>query len=96
MHAGMVGSTTDTNRMHSAARLGSKLLSCMSCFYSPCWQALEDDVTLTEVMNIEYFSDLSIGCSYLSIASCVSARRRSRHPNPSRAMLPQRCQKTPV
>ena len=66
-----------------------------SCFHTPRWRPLEGDVTLTEVMSVEYCSDLSIGCSYLSIGPCVSARRHSRHPDPSRAMLPQRCRITP-
>ena len=91
----MIGITKRLNRMHSAGSCGSKCqrstlpLSCASL------RAPEGDVTLRDVMNVEYFSNPSTGSSIPIRGTCASPRRPARQPNPSRAVLPQGWRKTP-
>ena len=91
----MIGTTKLLNRMHLAASCGSKCqrstlpLSCASL------RAPEGDVTLRDVMNVEYFSYPSTGSSFPIRGTCASRRRPARQPNPSRAVLPQGWRKTP-
>ena len=84
------------NGKHSVSSLGPKchwftlMLPCASLW------ALEADVTLRDVMSVEYFTNLSTGSSFPIVGTCTSDRRRAVHSDSSRAVLPLSCQKNTV
>ena len=85
------------DRHHQAPQphaLGRVVRVEMSAEHSPTFMRLVD-VTLRDVMNVEYFSNPSTGSSIPIRGTCASPRRPARQPNPSRAVLPQGWRKTP-
>ena len=85
-----------TNLVPSVASVGSKchwitlMLPCASLW------VLEADVTLRDVMSVEYFTNLSTGPSFSIVRTCGSDRRRAVHSDSSRAVLPMSCQTNTV
>ena len=84
----MIGTTKRLNRMHSAGSCGSKCqrstlpLSCASLW------ALEADVTLRDVMSVEYFTNPSTAPLSMIGGTCATPWRRAMHSDSSRALLP--------
>ena len=58
--------------------------------------ALEADVTLIDVMSVEYFTNMSTGSSFTIVGTCARDRRRAVHSDSSHAVLPLSCQKNTV
>lgn len=57
--------------------------------------ALEADVTLIDVMSVEYFTNPSTAPLSVIGGTCATPWRRGIHADSSRAVLPLSCQKTP-
>ena len=57
--------------------------------------ALEADVTLIDVMSVEYFTNPSTAPLSVIVRTCTTPWRRGIHADSSRAVLPLSCQKTP-
>ena len=58
-------------------------------------RALEADVTLRDVMSVEYFTNQSTAPLSVIVGTCTMPWRRGIHSDSSRAVLPLSCQKTP-
>ena len=56
--------------------------------------ALEADVTLIDVMSVEYFTNPSTAPLSVIGGTCATPWRRGIHADSSRAVLPLSCQKT--
>ena len=92
----MIGIIHGTNLMHSvmSARVEMSLeYSHASC--ASLW-ALEADVTLRDVMSVEYYTNPSTGSSFPIVGTCASDRRRAIRSDSSRAVLPLTSQETTV
>ena len=91
----MIGIIHGTNLMHSvmSARVEMSLeYSHASC--ASLW-ALEADVTLRNVMSVEYFTNPSMASLSVIVGTCTMPWRRGIHSDSNRAVLPLSCQKTP-
>ena len=84
----MIGMVRGYNGKHSVSSVGSKCHWVTLMLPCALLWALEADVTLRDVMSVEYFTNPSTGSSFTIVGTCVSDRRRGIHSDSSRAMLP--------